>query len=51
MAGDRLPMRNLREILRLQRECRLTRRAIARAAGVGTGRFSEHLKRAHAAGR
>lgn len=50
MAGERLLMRKLREILRLKWECRLTQREIARAAGVGTGTVSEYLKRAHAAG-
>lgn len=50
MAGERLLMRKLREILRLKWECRLTHREIARAAAVGTGTVSEYLKRAHAAG-
>ena len=43
MAGERLLMREMREILRLKWDCRLTQREIARAAGVGLGTVSEYL--------
>jgi DNA-directed RNA polymerase specialized sigma24 family protein len=50
MAALRLPMRRLREILRLKHECGLSHRAIAVACGVGAGTVSEYLGRARQAG-
>ncbi len=50
MAGERLLMRKLREILRLKWECRLTHREIARSAGIGTGTVCAYVQRAQAAG-
>jgi len=50
MAATRLPMRRLREILRLKFESRLGHRAIARACGVGLGTITGALQRAAAAG-
>lgn len=50
MAGTRLLMRKLRELLRLKWECRLPHRKIALAAGVGIGTVSEYVARASAAG-
>src|SRR2546428_13089370 len=50
MGAERLPMRRIREILRLKHECGLGHRAIARACGVGVGTVSEYLCRATAAG-
>ena len=50
MAGKRLPMRKLREILRLRYEVGLPHRAIARACSVGVGTVSLYVKRAREAG-
>ena len=50
MGAQRLPMRQIREILRLKHEGRLSCRAIARACGVGMGTVSEYLGRAQRAG-
>lgn len=50
MGADRLPMRQIREILRLKYEGRLSCRAIARACGAGVGTVSEYLRRAKRAG-
>ena len=50
MGAKRLPMRKLREILRLKYERRLSHRAIARACGVGVGTVSEYVRRARRAG-
>ena len=50
MAALRLPMRRLREILRLKHECGLSHRAIALACGVGAGTVSEYLRRARQGG-
>jgi len=50
MGAKRLPMRKLREILRLKYERHLRHRAIARACGVGVGTVSEYLRRAQRAG-
>ena len=45
MGAKRLPMRKLREILRLKYERRMGHRAIARACGVGVGTVSEYVRR------
>ncbi len=50
MGAKRLPMRKLREILRLKYERRMGHRAIARACGVGVGTVSEYVRRARQAG-
>ncbi len=50
MGAERLPMRQIREILRLRHEGGLHHRAIARACGVGVGTVSEYLGRAERAG-
>ncbi len=50
MGADRLPMRQIGEILRLKHEVRLSCRAIARACGVGVGTVSEYLRRAQREG-
>ena len=50
MGASRLPMRQIREILRLKYEGRLGHRAIARACGVGLGTVSEYVGRARRAG-
>jgi len=50
MAAKRLPMRRLREILRLKYECALPHRAIASACGVGAGTVSKYVGRALRAG-
>jgi transposase len=50
MGAERLPMRRIREVLRLKYERGLSHRAIARASGVGVGTVWEHLARAKRAG-
>ena len=50
MAGKRLPMRKIREILRLKWEVGLSHRAIARSCSVGLGTVSLYLQRAQKAG-
>ncbi|HXJ78178.1 MAG TPA: IS21 family transposase [Candidatus Methylomirabilis sp.] len=50
MGARRLPMRQIREILRLKYERGMRNRAIARACGVGVGTVSEYLTRARQAG-
>ena len=46
MGAKRLPMRKLREILRLKYARRMGHRAIAQACGVGVGTVSEYVSRA-----
>ena len=46
MPTQRLPMRKLREILRLKHESGRFHRGIARVCGVGVGTVSEYLRRA-----
>ena len=50
MGAERLPMRKVREVLRLKYESGLRHRAIARACGVGVGTVSEYVQRAARAG-
>jgi len=50
MAPSRLPMRKLRDVLRLKYESHLPQRAIAQACGVGLGTITAYLQRAQAAG-
>lgn len=50
MGAKRLPMRQIREILRLKYERGLRHRAIARACGVGVGTVSEYVHRAERSG-
>ncbi len=50
MGAKRLPMRKLREILRLKYKKRMRHRTIARACGVGVGTVSEYVRRATQAG-
>jgi transposase len=50
MGAERLPMRRIREILRLKNEGGLSHRAIAQACGVGLGTVSEYLQRAERCG-
>jgi hypothetical protein len=47
---ERLPMRKIREILRLRHEKGLSQRAVAAACGMGAGTVSEYLSRAAQAG-
>ena len=46
MGAERLPMRQIREVLRLRHEKGLSQRAIAGACGLGHGKVSEYLGRA-----
>ena len=50
MPTQRLPMRKLREILRLKHEAGRPHRDIAKAYGVGAGTISEYVQRAADAG-
>jgi len=50
MGAERLPMRQIREILRLKHEGGLRHRAIAQALGVGVGTVSDYVGRAQRAG-
>ena len=50
MATKRLPMRQIREILRLKYEQQLSHRAIAGACRVSLGTVSEYLGRSRRAG-
>ena len=50
MAASRLPMRQLRELLRLKYDVHLPQRAIAQACGIGLGTVTAYLQRARAAG-
>src|SRR5260370_23796205 len=47
---ERLLMRQVREILRLKYEQRLSHRAVARACGVGGGTVFEYCRRAQRTG-
>ncbi len=50
MAAKRLPMRRIREILRLKWEVGLSHRAIARSCSVSLGTVALYLQRAQEAG-
>ncbi|MFT5391586.1 MAG: transposase [Gammaproteobacteria bacterium] len=50
MATKRLPMRKLREILKLKHDTGLSHREIAKACGIGAGTVSLYLARAREAG-
>jgi transposase len=50
MAATRLPMRRLRELLRLRYEAGLSHRSIAQACAVGLGTVTSYVQRAAAAG-
>ena len=45
MPATRLTMRNIREVLRLACECRLTRRQIATSCSIARSTVSEYLMR------
>lgn len=50
MAAQRLRMRQIRNVLKLHYESRLSQRQIARACGLGNGTVAECLRRAREAG-
>lgn len=50
MARERIPMRKIKETLRLSHACGLSQRKIARAVRVAPSTVSDYLKRAKAAG-
>src|SRR4030042_449695 len=50
MANRRLPMRKIKEILRLKYECRISEREIARSCKISRATVAEYLRRASAAG-
>src|SRR4029077_20807773 len=50
MPGERLSMRQIREVLRLQFASKLPQRAIAKSLGLSQGAVSGYLSRARAAG-
>jgi DNA-directed RNA polymerase specialized sigma24 family protein len=49
MGTERLPIRRIREVLRLMYEAGRSQREIARACGMGAGTVSEYLGRARQA--
>jgi len=50
MANRRLPMRKIKEVLRLKHDCGLSAREIARSCNVARSTVAEYLMRARAAG-
>ena len=50
MANKRLPMRKIREVLRLRHVCGLGEREIARSCRVARATVGNYLRRAEAAG-
>ena len=50
MPGERLSMRQIREVLRLRFASKLPQRAIAKSLGLSQGAVSGYLSRARAAG-
>jgi len=50
MANRRLPMRKIKEILRLKYECRISEREIARSCQISRATVAEYLRRASASG-
>ena len=50
MPAERLSMRKIREVLRLNFACGLSKRRIARAVGVGVTSAGEYVARARRAG-
>ena len=50
MANRRLPMRKIKEVLRLKYECRISEREIARSCQVSRSTVADYLRRASAAG-
>lgn len=50
MARERIPVRKIREVLRLVHECRLSQREAAAAVRVAPSTVQDYLKRADAAG-
>jgi transposase len=47
---ERLPMRTIREVLRLKRDCGLSDRQIAKSTGLARSTIGEYLRRFHASG-
>jgi len=50
MANRRLPMRKIKEVLRLKYDCRLSAREIARSCNVARSTVADYLMKAQAAG-
>lgn len=50
MAAERLPMRKVREVLRLKYACGVSERVIARSVGVSRSTVAEYLRRASVIG-
>ena len=50
MANRRLPMRKIKEVLRLKYDCRLSAREIARSCNVARSTVADYLMKARAAG-
>jgi transposase len=50
MGAERLPMRRIRDVVRLKYEGGLSHRSIAKACGLGVGTVSEYVARAKRAG-
>src|SRR3972149_11398309 len=50
MANRRLPMRKIKEVLRLKYDCGISERGIARSCRVSRSTVADYLRRASAAG-
>jgi response regulator of citrate/malate metabolism len=50
MANTRLPMRKIKEVLRLKHHCRLSRRQIAHSLTISRSTAADYLERAEQAG-
>src|SRR5512147_707982 len=50
MPAERLPMRKVREVLRLKHACGVSERVIARSVGVSRSTVAEYLRRAAVTG-
>jgi Helix-turn-helix domain len=50
MANKRLPMRKIKEVLRLKHHCRLSRRQIAHSLNISRSTAADYLERAKQAG-
>ena len=45
MAAERLPMRKIREVLRLKYSCGTSDRVISRSVGIGRTAIAEYVRR------
>ncbi len=50
MSRERIPVRTIKEVLRLKWSCGLSRRAISKSCGIARSTVDEYMKRARQAG-